>query len=582
MTKTSVHLLAAEVRDCASAIGETGSPIERACVEVGARLSEALPGLNEVTALFETLSHSLESEEMGAAAADLDRIAGELTRAADELNEESRALVDLVDLNQSVGAQVSSLQVCMRTISSLVFSMKIEAAPLSQIMNDLTAFGDGVQQLAGRARGALDEYQATYAKLDALLRSSCEAQTQFLQRHQDGLRSISSEIAESLGAVAELRRRTLAALREIGASSRQIGERIGQCVVALQIGDSTRQRVEHVRAALAMAADCLAGRVPALLAALPGERVIARLCRLQARQLGATLDEFTRERATISASLGDLAEQSGALAQRGRTLFGATNSEDGSRLGSLERKLAAARSIVAECRRARGVVDRATAAVAATMADLQERTLGLSEIVGDVTVIGTNALLKSTRLGERGKGFSVIAQELRGYSTEIVNGIKALPPVLKEVAVCAERFGEVGRGLDSERLATLDARMSAAIDAFGANAKRMTTALDRLGREADEVGALVGRAVATLRADDDIGPILKSAAGALAGLAARLGGAEGRSPEIDPLLDQLLRPAYSMASERRVHDAFTGQAGDEAPARASRRANDSAAEAVLF
>jgi hypothetical protein len=216
------------------------------------------------------------------------------------------------------------------------------------------------------------------------------------------------------------------------------------------------------------------------------------------------------------------------------------------------------------------------------MADLQERTLGLKEIVGDVTVIGTNALLKSTRLGDQGKGFSVIAQELRGYSTEIVNDIKELPPVLKKVAVCSERFGEAGRSLDSERLAKLDARMSAAIDAFGANAKDMATALDRLGREADDVRARVGRAVETLAADSGVGAILSSAAETLDAIAARLGGGEERSPDIDRLLDRLLRPAYSMTSERSVHDAFTGRAGDEEPARASRRANESAVEAVLF
>jgi methyl-accepting chemotaxis protein len=592
MTKSRFHPQAVELRECAGAVGETIAPIERACVEVGARLNEALPGLKDVTALFETLSHSLESEEIGAATDDLGRIAGELTRAADELNEESRALVDLVEQNQAIGGQVAALHVSMRTLSSLVFSMKIEAAPLSQSMEDLTAFAEGVQRLAGRARGALDEYQATYAKLHAVLRSSCEAQAQFLHSHQDAIRSIASEIAESLGAVAELRRRTLAALREIGAASREIGERIGQCVVALQIGDSTRQRVEHAHAALGMSADCLEGEGPAAaaLSALAGEataddceRVAARLCRLQALQLDAALAEFAHEMATISASLGDLADKSGALARSGRALFGATNSEDGSRLGTLERKLAAARSIVAECRRARGVVDRATAAVVATMADLQQRTLGLSEIVADVTVIGTNALLKSTRLGDRGRGFSVIAQELRGYATEIVNNIKELPPMLKKVADCSERFGEAGRSLDAERLATLDARMSAAIDAFGANAKQTTTALERLGREADEVRTVVGRAVATLAVDGDVGAILKSGAETLDAIAARLGGEDGPSPEIDPLLDRLLRPAYSMVSERSVHDAFTGRADDEASSRGSRRASaGGGGDAILF
>ena len=75
---------------------------------------------------------------------------------------------------------------------------------------------------------------------------------------------------------------------------------------------------------------------------------------------------------------------------------------------------------------------------------------------------------------------------------------------------------------------------------------------------------------------------MKSAAETLDAAAARLGGGDRRSPEIDPLLDRLLRPAYSMISERRVHDTFTGGAGEAASIRASRRASAGEGEAILF
>ena len=83
--------------------------------------------------------------------------------------------------------------------------------------------------------------------------------------------------------------------------------------------------------------------------------------------------------------------------------------------------------------------------VSATMADLDHRTANLSEIIIDVTMIGTNALLKSSRLGDRGKGLSVIAQELRSYAAKIVEGVEELPAALREVSAFVERFAERGR-----------------------------------------------------------------------------------------------------------------------------------------
>jgi hypothetical protein len=247
----------------------------------------------------------------------------------------------------------------------------------------------------------------------------------------------------------------------------------------------------------------------------------------------------------------------------------------------LERKLGAARAIVDECRRARAIVDRAAAAVGTTMADLHKRTEGLSQIVVDVTIIGTNAVLRSSRLGDRGKGLNIIAQELRNYGARIVEGINELPPALREVVAFVERFSEAGSAHDSQRLAKLDGRMAAAIGAFNANGKQMTAALEKLGAESESVHGLLEKAVAMLGAHEDVGATLKDAAAAVDGFSSRMSGADEESPEVDAVLDDLLRRHYTMASEREIHDAFTGNVGDFARRDAAPEVEE-LAEACLF
>ena len=68
---------------------------------------------------------------------------------------------------------------------------------------------------------------------------------------------------------------------------------------------------------------------------------------------------------------------------------------------------------------------------------------------------------------------------------------------------------------------------------------------------------MLDRAVATLAGYEDTGQTLLAAAKAMDEIAVRLGKADDWS-EIDPTLDRCLRPLYTMASERRIHDGLTG------------------------
>lgn len=145
-----------------------------------------------------------------------------------------------------------------------------------------------------------------------------------------------------------------------------------------------------------------------------------------------------------------------------------------------------------------------------------------------------------------------------------------------------ERFSEAGGAHDFERLATLDSRLTAAIGAFNANGKEMTTALDRLGKEGDSVGDLLERAAVMLDAHEDIGATLRSAAGAIDELSGRIGDAESEAPDVDALLDRLLRGKYTMASERQIHDDFTGGPAESNDSPEGELYADDLAEACLF
>ncbi len=565
LSRADVRALAEEFETQAAALGETFSRFEQACLDVGARLGEAVPGLENLATMFDALSGALESGGIVKACVDLATTSADLTQAAGDLTEEGCALVDLVGASKQIGAHIDELFDCIQTISAVVSLLKIESASIREHRDDMAAFTNRLHDLAENARHALSEYRDTHRKLDEVLRAATEAQAAFQRSHRGSLEAIAAEIRSGLAAVDERRKRTAGALHEVGARTREIGDRIGQCVFSLQVGDSTRQRVEHAQAALHFWRDLAEGRASGRvddeareLFALQGEEFTTRLCRLQARQLEGAYGEFRSEMESISQTLPLLAHEAGALAGYERELFGADGSDAGSFLETLEKKLAAARDMVEACRCARAVVDNAASTVVMTMDDLRRRTHGLLEIVVDVTIIGTNALLRSKRLGDRGKGISLIAQELRANGEQIGKGIQSLPLALDRVVGNVKRLAQAGQHLESGRLAELDERMSSAIGAFAANGQQTSEALARLENEGRGVHAVLDQASAALAGHQDTGPTLIAAAEAMDEIAERLGEA-GDSSEIDLTLDRCLWPVYTMASEWRIHEGFTGR-----------------------
>jgi hypothetical protein len=569
---------ATQLKQNADRISETFSKCEKTCLQVGARLGDAIPNLSDLGELFKTLSQSLESEGFRAANSDLRAVALDISAIGAELTTESKGLDHLVALNKAIAIRIENLSSNIRTIAALVFNVKIEAASFAGTADNMSDFVDGLQFLATKAQSAVGRYQSTHIKLYELLQNTSKAQLGFQNSHQERLLSVAADITDSLEVIERRRREMTAALADIGTQSQQIGMHIGQGVVALQIGDSTRQRIEHAHAALHLAAGLLDGAEPST------SLVAAGICQLQSLQINAALSDFTKEMSTIEALLRGLASDSGTLASRGRALFGAGDTGADSFLEELERKLKAVNALVEESRHARAIVDQATSAVGVTMTDMETQTASLSEIVVDMTMLGMNAVLKSTRLGQRGLGLNVIAQELRSYAVEIVRGIKTLKPAIDEVMTFVGEISKAGESRNAGHMMKLGGRMTAAIGIFKSSGTQMSEALMRLQRESDCVGQVIDEAARQLGGDNDISETLLEVVTSINYLAVQIADPNEIGGQSAAEIDRLLRASYTMACERDIHEAFLSRSGCETSSgfSPSRRDDTENVEAFLF
>ena len=548
--------LSGEIRERGARLVPVLATFEGVCLDVGRQLGEALPGFNGAAQSLAEIAAALDGAPMTAATRDLEAILSGLRGAAAVLDDESKALRGLGKMVREIGPLARNTQSLVRSVSVLVFTLKIESAQLPEQSREMIAFARTLQDLAEKARDALNIYVATQVRLSGSLRASLHAHDGFLSRHREALETIASEIAESLEAIASRRATASAGLREIGEVTREIGQRIGGCVVGCQIGDTTRQRIEHISAALALAAEALEEGPAA--GGLDCARFAARIVELQRRQMDDAHAEFARETDRVADALVGLAERTLDLEARSQRIFGLDEGADGSFLHALAGKLGAARGLVSQGLSARRDVDDAKRAAAIAMGEMKASNGRLQEAAEHVMMIGTNASLRSARLGEAGKAITLVASELRGFGRMIRSGVYQLSETLGRALEGVDHFSLAENEFDANHMRQLELRMVQAIAIFGGSGAEIREVQERLVIEAASAQDKLDLGQRALTARSDARHALAEALESMTRWGRALEGGREPDEEIDSRLADLLRPTYSMAQERRVHDRFAG------------------------
>jgi len=532
---------------------------EAICLDAGTHLGNAMPGLMDLGSVFETLSRSLDSKQLEIAKTDLFEASAKMEEISGALVEETATFTALIALNKSIESRVANLSEYLRVVNALVFNIKIEAVSLTGAGDNMMDFADNLRSLVNNAQAAFDGYQKTHLALCNTLRNAFESQTSFQKNHQETLVSVSSAIAEQLGAVDQRRHQVARTLADLGSRSQHIGAQIGQCVFALQIGDSTRQRIEHAHDALEIVADSVLRNDYSWAQSDSFDdrqlkAVLASICLLQADQLAGAARDFDHEIGDIDELLRSLKEEAILLAQLGVELFGSGNESGYSFLGTLEQRLKAVLVITEQYRRARFIVDEAGASIGQIVNDLNIRTKQLSSIISDMTILGMNAILKSGRAGAQGRGLNIIAQELRDYAMKVVQGIQELPVALTQVADAVEQLHRNSERHNAAEMAGLAQRMNEAISSVGTHGSMMTNALERLDLEAGSIRKTITDAIDKLASRSDISNILQETISNLRTHLNEIGDPEYVDGSGREKIGELLYAKYTMTSERDIHN----------------------------
>jgi len=527
------------------------SLIEGKFLELGRTLEQAVEVVGGLVAGLDRLAATLDE-------ATVDRTTAALTDAGARLNGLAAAhgsrkgrFQALAGTNAALARRTQQMHRILSYLRAFAINIKIAAGGVEGAQGEFATFSEEIRAAIEAAATELNDFEAELSALAAEVGAALEHQGALAQRCSAMLPALPNRLEADALAIAAHHKRIAALAAELGSLARSLQAKVASALGALQIGDITRQRVEHVQTALG-----LLGR----LAPEDRERAGPGVRALLAAQLQDTAEALGRDVERLAGSLAGVAQDAGRLMRvRAAAAAGESAGEEDGVLRRLQRSVDEAAALVAEVEAAETAAEEVGQSAEAAAAGLTRRIGAIRSIRTAIHFMALNANLKCSRLGEAGKPLSVIAVELRVQAGELDTAAGETEAVL----------AQFGQDEASRASGPSDAGSSGIGALLRDAAEPIQAAAEQAGAD---LGALTGdgsRVIAALRgATDRLGfrqevcDVLQAAAGELAAEAGEPPAGDGAFQALTEEIFAL----YTMAREREVHARFVPPAPQPAAA----------------
>ncbi|UJW85033.1 hypothetical protein [Devosia sp. SL43] len=538
------------LRAIAPALAVPREQIESTFVTVGARLAEGASTLNRISKVFEALPAELQSPELEEASSRLAEVGRRAQAISASFATEQADLSQLVEVVAAADHPISNLRRTVKMMGIVAINARVVAASIVGDSDDFDVFTHDIAKLSESASTTIQDFTTVYRQLTDEVGQAARQRGSFQHDHADTLSDLATSMENALSEVARQRATSVQSSAETGRVSRQIVGRIASAVMALQVGDATRQRIEHVEAGIETLCDLLEGGTLSDDDATAAQSAIGAL---QAAQLTAATDAFKDDVAEASAALIDLSADASVIMAHSRSISG---DDGGSPLAALSAAVRDAAIVLSDCETERGKLERVATAVLRTVGTLLTHVEAVQEIEANMRLVSLNAAVKCAQLGPRGAALNVIARQLRELTGETVAAAEAAMAGLHDAARLAKSFGAAANGDAAGRVGQLEQEATVALLLLQGVDRSLAEALGTLERDGPNVIALLGHAAETFADQAAISETMRDLALQIVAECPPV--AQDLPVDLHEVISSL-RKRYTMDAERKIHEQLFGK-----------------------
>ena len=552
--------LAASIGAAMHGLAAPRRQIEDAFVAIGRDLIEGNKALQGITDVFAGLAGTLEAGSATDGVGLFQALAGRVLAMTGSMAGDTRDLGPLIEQIEALRRPVGELKRAVSSVGQVAINTRISAAQLPRGRSDFEAFTVDIVRLAEQAADSVGTFARVYERLADTL-GTAEAKRAALEATQRRtLFGLKERLEESLAAAVERARQASLASGEIGELFSRISAGIASIVMALQIGDITRQRIEHVETGLAFLLDPDQSAEYA-----PGgnhEALVAAVCRLESAQAAQAAQDFERDVDRTVEAIHQLAADTEGIVANGRRIHEDTVKASQTALAGLAEEVRRACALMRENETSRAELDEAALAVDTSLQDLLSCVKAVQSIKGGMHILGINMALKCAWLGPEGNTLNVIAHELRELAASTVTHANAAVSAINEAVALAQAMTAARKESAGAEIDRLEEEVRQATRPREGD-RRLAEALELLVHDGLHVADLLRKVAGRITIQQDIGGAMRGAITQLEAIRrdaeaahAATGAGDMRADEERALAQ--LKGRYTMERERALHAQHAG------------------------
>ncbi len=381
------------------------SSLDARFLRAGTTLANAVEMIGRVIGGLDGVAAALDEKTAGVAVADLRHVAQELMALPIRQSERAERMASVVSIAHALNEHVMQMYRALRFLNIYSMNIKIAAPGEDQ-------FVGFVEDMTIKLNSAEQQLNGFLAQLKTLTASVAEVRQADRSLAAEGAKVVSvvpAQLAKDAGELSGYLAKVATLAGKVAVIARSVQGKVAVVLGALQVGDSTRQRLEHVVTALDLVDAHFEDGVP-------DPAVCGHVDRLLSAQLAATADDFGREAGAMLKSLSDLTPDIDMLRE---LIVEQDDGGGGVFLTRLDQGVSDVERVTGTLRDANRRSEAMVGVIADTAAALSARLVNIRKIRANVQVIATNTGVLSWRMGPQGKAVSVIAAEVDGCASRL-------------------------------------------------------------------------------------------------------------------------------------------------------------------
>lgn len=524
--------------------------IEARFLDGGTVLLSVLDCVSKMIDTLDGMTVSAGQDEARRTQAELSDVMARLLDLPRTEQERQSRLADITVIEKALGNDVAAMRETLRYLRTFATTAKITGAGIAEF----AGFAEEIIERIQFGREKAEAFASKLAELSQQLKPAIVRGKEIVSDYQQLVPGIAVDLAAGTKRLADHHGHLAAVAKQVRALAGNVQTKLATVLSAMQIGDITRQRIEHCQAALAIIDDYLAADSGRGLGRDRQERLRSTVALLVYLQLDETRSDFARDTTKIVKTMASFKSDIGSILELKQSM----SRDEGagtSLIRELETNVASAQAVVEQVTAATAEADQLSESTGRLVQELVDGIEIVKVVRTDIQYMALNTNLRCSRIGEEGRAINVVTAELRTFAAQmdetaehILGRLQVLQTHAAALAGAPADDGDTG----------LHTRLGTALTDIQRSAVLMETSLDTLDRQGELAVEQMDSTARKLDFQAHLGDVLEACAAEIAGEAPEhlpdTNGIEEALADIGQRIGRL----YTMVSERELHARIFG------------------------